>query len=51
MGVAEDKETEGLTALLARAERDPEVLAAIPFGSRTWGKTPPTRISISVFWS
>ena len=34
MGAAGDWETEGLTALLARAEQDPEVLAVILFGSR-----------------
>ena len=34
MGAAGDRETEGLTALLARAEQDLEVLAVILFGSR-----------------
>jgi hypothetical protein len=41
MGVAEDKETERLTALLARAERDPAVLAVILFGSRARGENTP----------
>jgi len=47
MGAAEGKEAEGLTALLARAERDPEVLAVILFGSRARGKdTPDSDIDI-----
>ena len=41
MGAAEGKETEGLTALLARAEQDPEVLAVILFGSRARGEDIP----------
>ena len=41
MGAAEGKETEGLTALLARAEQDPEVLAVILFGSRARGESAP----------
>ncbi len=41
MGVAGDRETEGLTALLARAERDPKVLAVILFGSRARGESAP----------
>ncbi|MCD6540704.1 nucleotidyltransferase domain-containing protein [Candidatus Bipolaricaulota bacterium] len=41
MGAAEGKETEGLTALLARAEQDPEVLAVIRFGSRARGEDIP----------
>jgi len=47
MGTAEDKETEGLTALLAWAEQDPEVLAVILFGSRARGEdTPDSDIDI-----